>query len=86
MNELLKYQIGITLIKGIGPNLAKNLIAYLGSVEAVFREKKQNLAKIPGIGEVLSNEITSQDVMKRAEEEEAFILKNKIETFFFTHK
>ena len=86
MNELLKYQIGITLIKGIGPNLAKNLIAYLGSVEAVFREKKQNLAKIPGIGEVLSNEITSQDVMKRAEEEAAFILKNKIETFFFTHK
>ena len=55
MNEWLKYQIGRTLIKGIGPNLAKNLIAYLGSVEAVIREKKQNLAKIPGIGEVLSN-------------------------------
>ena len=52
MNDLLKYQIGITLIKGIGPNLAKNLIAYLGGVEAVFKEKKQNLAKIPGIGDV----------------------------------
>ena len=85
-DDLLKYQIGITLIKGIGPNLAKNLIAYLGGVEAVFKEKKQNLAKIPGIGGVLSNEISSQDVMKRAEEEIAFILKNKIETLFFTHK
>lgn len=46
------YKIGITLIKGIGNNLAKNLIAYLGSEEAVFGEKQQNLAKIPGIGEV----------------------------------
>ena len=82
-DDLLKYQIGITLIKGIGPNLAKNLIAYLGGVEAVFREKKQNLAKIPGIGEVLSNEISSQDVMKRAEEEIAFIQKNKIGITFF---
>lgn len=86
MDELLKYQIGVTLIKGIGPNLAKNLIAYLGSVEAVFKEKKQNLAKIPGIGEVLSNEIASQDVIRRAEKEIAFIQKNKIETHFFTSK
>lgn len=86
MDELLKYQIGVTLIKGIGPNLAKNLIAYLGNVEAVFKEKKQILAKIPGIGDVLSNEIASQDVMRRAEKEIEFILKNKIETHFFTSK
>lgn len=84
--ELLKYQIGITLIKGIGPMLAKNLIAYLGSVEAVFTEKKQHLAKIPGIGEVLSREITSQDVLNRAEKEIEFVLKNKIETLFYTDK
>ncbi|NLI71995.1 MAG: DNA-protecting protein DprA [Bacteroidales bacterium] len=86
MEDLLKYQIGITLIKGIGPNLAKNLIAYLGSVEAVFKEKKQHLAKIPGIGEVLSNEIASQDVLHRAEKEIEFIQKNKIQTHFFTSK
>lgn len=86
MDELLKYQIGITLIKGIGPNLAKNLIAYLGSVEAVFKEKKQNLAKIPGIGDVLSAEIVAQDVLQRAEKEIEFIQKNKIKTHFFTSK
>ncbi|MFV0391938.1 MAG: DNA-processing protein DprA [Paludibacteraceae bacterium] len=85
-DNLLKYQIGITMIKGIGPNLAKNLIAYLGSVEAIFTEKKQNLVKIPGIGEVLSKEIVSQDVLKRAEKEIEFIEKNKIQTHFFTHK
>ena len=85
-DDLLKYQIGITLIKGIGPNLAKNLIAYIGSVEGVFREKRKNLAKIPGIGEVLSDEITSQDVMSRAEREVEFVKKNNILTMFYTEK
>jgi DNA processing protein len=86
MNDALKYKIGITLIKGIGSNLAKNLIAYLGSVEAVFAEKQNNLAKIPGIGEVLSHEIVSQDVLRRADEEIEFIEKNKIQTSFYTDR
>lgn len=85
-DETLKYKIGITLIKGIGCNLAKNLIAYIGSVEGVFSEKQKNLAKIPGIGEVLSTEIVSQDVLKRAESEIDFIQKNKIQPIYFTDR
>ena len=85
-DETLKYKIGITLIKGIGNNLAKNLIAYVGSVEAVFSEKQQNLAKIPGIGEILSREIVSQNVLARAEQEIEFIIKNKINTSYFTDR
>jgi DNA processing protein len=84
--EDLKYKIGITLIKGIGNNLAKNLIAYLGSEEAVFSEKQTTLAKIPGIGEVLSREIVNQNVLLRAEEEIDFILKNKIEALYYTDR
>ncbi len=86
IEDNIKYKIAITLIKGIGNNLAKNLIAYVGSEEAVFKEKQKNLAKIPGIGEVLSNEIVSQDVLKRAEEELEFVLKNKIDAIYFTDK
>lgn len=82
----LKHKIGITLIKGIGNNLAKNLIAYIGSVEGVFKEKQQALAKIPGIGEVLSREIVSQNVLARAEQEIEFIEKNKIQTFYFADR
>ncbi|MDD4991670.1 MAG: DNA-processing protein DprA [Paludibacter sp.] len=85
-DETLKYKIGITLIKGIGNNLAKNLIAYIGSAEGVFREKQKNLAKIPGIGDVLSAEIVAQDVLKRAEQEIEFIVKNKIQTSYFTDR
>ena len=89
-DENLKYKIGITLIKGIGNNLAKNLIAYVGSVEGIFKEKQQNLARIPGIGEILSREIATQiisgNVLKRAEQEIEFITKNKILTYYFTDK
>ncbi|ADQ80191.1 DNA protecting protein DprA [Paludibacter propionicigenes WB4] len=86
VDETLKYKIGITLIKGIGNNLAKNLIAYVGSAEGVFSEKKQHLAKIPGIGETLSSEIVSQNVLARAEQEIEFIEKNKIQPFYFTDR
>lgn len=85
--ELLKFRIGITLINGIGNNLAKNLIAYLGNEEAVFKEKKRNLAKIPGIGANLAREIINhKDALLRAEEEIEFILKNKIQHFYYTDK
>lgn len=86
MDDSLKYKIGITLIKGIGNNIAKNLIAYVGSVEGVFREKQSVLAKIPGIGDILSKEIVSQNVLARAEQEIEFIIKNKIQPFYYTDR
>jgi len=89
-DETLKYKIGITLIKGVGNSLAKNLIAYTGSAEGVFKEKQQNLANIPGIGEVVSRQIASginsHDVLKRAQQEVEFITKNNIKTTYFTDK
>ncbi len=81
--EKLKYKIGITLIHGIGCILAKNLIAYLGDVEAVFREKKMTLMKIPGIGEVLATQIVNQKVLEQAEKEVEFITKHKIKPLFY---
>ncbi len=82
----LSYQIALSLIKGIGPVLAKNLIAYLGDVEAVFKESPSNLAKIPEIGPVLSKKIAAQNLYARAEKEIAFIKKNGIQAHFYTDK
>ena len=83
-HQELRYQIGVTLIKGIGPVNARKLISYLGSVEAVFTEKPELLKKIPGIGEVLANAISTQQVLKRADAEIEFIERYKIHTHFFT--
>ena len=85
-DEKLKYQIALTLIPGIGDILGKNLVSYCGSPEAVFREKKSRLEKIPGIGSVLAQSIANSSVMQRAEEETAFINKHKISTYFFTEQ
>ncbi len=84
MSDQLLYQIALTQISGVGDKLAKTLIAHTGSAEAVFKEKKTALEKIPGIGKKGAASIVSQDVMSRAEDEVAFIEKEKIQALFFT--
>jgi DNA processing protein len=84
--EELLYQIGITLIPGIGSITAKKLISYCGGTEAVFKERKAALLKIPGVGESLAKVIMEQDVLGQAEDEVKFVLKNKIEPLFFLDK
>lgn len=85
MTPELCYQIGLTLIDGIGDVNAKNLLAYCGSASEVFRQKKSHLLKIPGIGGILARSIvSSKSVLARAEEELEFIEKYKIKPLFFT--
>lgn len=86
MNNELLYQIALDFVKGIGNTYAKQLVAYIGSPEAIFRESRKALLKIPGISEEKVNAITNPQVLKWAEEEIAFIERHKLKTFFFTEK
>jgi len=81
--EDLSCKIALSLIPGIGSITARNLIAYVGSVEGVFQEKEKNLIKIPGVGEVNAQRIVRQNVMERAKREVDFIFKNQIQTLFY---
>ena len=83
-DEELKYQIALTLLPGVGPVLAKSLVSYCGSVENIFKKKKANLERIPGIGEERANAIAGHDTFERAEKEVEFIRKHKINMFFYT--
>jgi len=83
MPENLKYKIALTLIPNIGDILAKRLVAYCGSVQAVFEEKKSSLEKIPGIGSILAHEVINHSIFERAEEEINFIEKNNIAPLFY---
>ncbi len=86
--NILQYQIALTLIPGIGSVLAKNLISYCGSAEAVFKEKEKSLLKIPEIGTVLASQIINKrdDALHLAEDECRFVLKNNIRHLFYTEK
>ena len=88
MNDNLKYKIALTLIPGIGSVLAKNLVSYCGSAEAVFHENEKKLVKIPDIGTVLASQIINkkEEALERAEEECRFVFKNNIGYLFYTDK
>jgi len=74
----LKYLIALTLVPLIGSITARKLIAYTGSAEAVFSEKKNKLLKIPGIGQILAENTRRRDVLEKAEKELDFISRRGI--------
>ena len=79
----LQYQIALTLVDGVGPVIAKNLISYCGSASAVFKAKKSTLLKIPEIGEFTASSVLAFNDFKKAEDELKFIEKHKIQTHFY---
>ncbi len=85
-NSDLKYKIALSLIPKVGHVTAKKLVSYVGSFEGVFKEKKGNLQKIPGIGTKLADLITRADVLPKAEKEIEFIKQNKINVVFYLNK
>ena len=82
MTDKQIYQIGLTMINGVGDILARHLLEALGDAEAVFTEKRQSLEKISGIGDSIIAEIKRADVLLRAEKELAFAQKNGISIYF----
>lgn len=84
MHNSLRYQIALTLIPGIGPVKAKQLVAYCGNAEAVFRESHKALTKIPDIGEVRAGAVLKSNALALAEKEMAFIESNHVIPYFFT--
>lgn len=63
--------------------MAKKLVAYCGSAEEVFKQRKNALLKVPGIGMFSASAIVGQKVFQRAEEEILFIKKNDISPLFY---
>jgi DNA processing protein len=79
----LKYKIALSLIPKVGDQLAKKLVNFCGTPEAVFREKKAILEKIPNIGKTIANNIFSFKNFKIAEKEIDYIHKNNIKPLFY---
>jgi DNA processing protein len=82
-DDQLKYRIALTLLTGVGDILARNLVSYCGSVEAVFQNKKAHLEKIPGIGPAIAQSISKGADFKKAEEETQFVKKYNIRALFY---
>ena len=88
MNEQLLYHIALTSIPNIGDITAKKLIAYCGSSEQVFKDKKSLLEKVPGIGSAYAKSIIDHktEALNIAEEELKFIKENDIVPLFYLNE
>lgn len=72
------------MLPGIGGVLARNLVAYVGSVDGIFSQSIKALQKIPGIGEFNARQIKNSNVIPLAEKEIEFIQKYNIQVSFYT--
>jgi DNA processing protein len=79
----LVHKIALSLIKGVGPMFAKNLLIHFGSAEAVFEATKEQIVKLEGIGEIRANAILHTDALEKAKEHLSFIEKHNIEVMFY---
>lgn len=87
MDENTKYLIALSLLKGIGPITAKNLIAHVGEPEKIFTESSRSLLKIPNIGQTTVDVLKSTDeAFRRADAEIDFMLKYNIEPVSYLDK
>jgi len=78
------HQLALTFTKHIGDQLAKVLVSYCGSAEAVFEAPTKKLAQIPGIGQKAIEQLVLREGFARAEQELRFIEKNDIKVLFYS--
>ncbi len=79
MTDKRIYQIGLTMINGVGDILARHLLEALGDAEAVFTEKRQSLEKDPGYRQhsIARRDQAGGCALQRAEKELAFAEKER---------
>ena len=81
--DKLLYQIGLTLIPGVGDVLGRKLVTLCGSAEAVFKEPRHLLKKIPRIGDLLAQAVVNSELLLKAEKEVIFIERYRITPLYF---
>ena len=66
-NQQKIYQAAIWMVPGVGDFISKQLIAYCGSAEAVFKANYRKLKQIPGIGDKTARDILAHRSFDAAE-------------------
>src|SRR5690606_14548291 len=84
-NEL-RYTLALQRIPNLGDISAKKLLRKVGSAEGIFKEKRSNLAKINGIGQMRLREINLKLQLEEADAEIRFIEDNQITYRYFQDK
>ena len=81
-NQLIAV-LALQHVPNIGDITAKKLINHCGCPEAIFKEKRQNLLKIDGIGGIVISDLFNTKHFQAAENELRFIKENNISCLYF---
>lgn len=84
MNDQNIYKIALSCIPGIGSQTVKQLLAYCGSPENIFKTSAGKLDKIPGIGLKTANLIKETDALKIAEKKLTLLQRTQTDFIFFS--
>ena len=72
------HLLALTFVPGIGSKTGRNLLEHYGTAARVFKAPIKELKLVEGVGEAKVRAFKDGQIMKRAEEEYRFILKNDI--------
>jgi DNA processing protein len=86
MKEELISALRLQCIPNIGDISSRKLIAHCGSAAAVFKEKKDALLKIGGIGTKIIEGLYDSRYLKAAENEYSFLKEHSITCLYFEDK
>jgi DNA processing protein len=82
----LRYNLGLSLINGIGPVLARQLLNHFTDSAEIFKAKKKDLINVPGMGDVKANCIKKWDNWQQVDNEINFIEKHGITCHWIQNK
>lgn len=83
MTDERLYQLALRLVPNVGPQTAKNLVAYCGSACDVFRTSARVLAKVPGVGSKTAEAIKNPLLKEAAKKEVDFVDKEGLRIVFY---
>ncbi|MFM2206473.1 MAG: hypothetical protein RL213_448 [Bacteroidota bacterium] len=81
--EELISLLALSFVPGIGPVTARQLITHFGSATEVFRRRRRELERIPGVGSERACAVLKSVPRVRAEEELHFLTKHSIRGLSF---
>lgn len=80
----LVHQIGLTLVKGVGATLARNLLLKFGDAEAIFAANRSQLLRIEGIGRKTADAILASNTLIEAEKYVNLVERHQLRCISYT--
>ena len=84
MTDDIRYSLAFSMLKNINLDIANQLLLHIGEEKALFTMEPSALSAIGRLPESITDENYRESLLKRAKEEERFIIANDIHPLYFS--